>query len=91
MKSQGLLHFIAPVFLPPSLTHECDSRIISIPKAVLINNGVDVSFQTELNDIIMNYSIFIPPPVYPCDILVLSNGDIIHPLSSQHRISLQFL
>lgn len=70
MKSQGLLHFIAPVFLSPSLAHECDNGIISIPKAVLVDNGVDVSFQTGPNDIIMNKNIFIllypshplPPP-----------------------------
>lgn len=59
MKSQGPLHFIAPVFLSPSLTHKCDNEIISIPKAVLGNNGVDVSFQTEPNDINMNENIFI--------------------------------
>lgn len=78
MKSQGPLHFIAPVFLSPSLTHNCDNRIISIPKAVLMDNGVDVSFQTGPDDIIMSYSIFIlrPPAIDHCGILVLSDRSI---------------
>lgn len=59
MKSQGPLHFIAPAFLSPSLTHKCDNKIISIPRAVLVNNGVDVSFQTGPNDIIMNENLLI--------------------------------
>lgn len=80
MKSQGPLHFIAPVFLSPSLTHECDNTIISIPKAVLVDNGVDVSFQTAPDDMIMNYSIFIlhrPNPPQPLSVAFLhSLGEV---------------
>lgn len=65
MKSQDPLHFIAPVFLSLSLTHKSDNRIISIPKAVLIDNGADISFQTGPDDIIMNYSIFILHSPHP--------------------------
>lgn len=77
MKSQGPLHFIAPVFLSPSLTHKCDNEIISIPKAILVNNGVDVSFQTGPNDIIMNENIFIL--LHPSHILPLPQSIPVSP------------
>jgi len=69
MKSQGPLHYVAPVFLSPSLTHDCDNRIIPVPKVVLVNSGADLSFQTGPNDITVNYNIFIlhlpTPPNLP--------------------------
>lgn len=66
MKSQDPLHFIASALLSPSLSHKCDNRIISIPKAALVNNVFYASYQTGTDDRIMNCSIIIfhshPPP-----------------------------